>query len=447
MTNKLIIIITVITALIGLSLPGFVEADTDIQRFPPPEFTEHELPITTVPGARADFYEYLDVVLLLLALSLASYLTLKKRSRRGIFILGILSLFYFGFWRKGCVCAIGATQNIALSLFDPGYTVPIAVVAFFTLPLVFTLFFGRTFCSSVCPLGAIQDVVLLRPLRVPSWLEHTLRGLPYLYLGSAVLFAATGSAFIICQYDPFVAIFRRSGSLSMLILGACFLLIGLFVGRPYCRYLCPYSVLLGWMSRASKWHATITPDECIQCRLCEDACPFGAIQKPTPEQMSRSRTEGKKRLAVLMALLPVFIVLGILVGTRIGAPLSRVDSTVSLAHRIMLEDAGEIEEIEEGEESTLASDASDAFRETGRPSYQLYQEALSIDKKFRIGGGILGAFLGLVLGMKMIQLSVRRGREDYQMNRTTCLSCARCFSSCPVENVRLKEQKSSNLLT
>jgi ferredoxin len=425
-------------------LPGFVEADTDIQRFPPPEFTEHELPIATVPKPRADFYEYLDVALLLLALSLASYLTLKKRSRRGVFILGILSLFYFGFWRKGCVCAIGATQNIALSLFDPGYTVPIAVVAFFTLPLVFTLFFGRTFCSSVCPLGAIQDVVLLRPLRVPSWLEHTLRGLPYLYLGSAVLFAATGSAFIICQYDPFVAIFRRSGSLSMLILGACFLLIGLFVGRPYCRYLCPYSVLLGWMSRASKWHATITPDECIQCRLCEDACPFGAIQKPTPEQMPRGRTEGKKRLAVLMALLPVFIVLGIFVGTRIGAPLSRVDSTVSLAHRIMLEDAGEIEESEEGEESTLASDASDAFRETGRPSYQLYQEALSIDKKFRIGGGILGAFLGLVLGMKMIQLSVRRSREDYQMNRTTCLSCARCFSSCPVENVRLKEQKSSN---
>ncbi len=446
MTNKLIIIITVLIALIGLSLPGFVEADTDIQRFPPPEFKEsgHELPITTVPEPRADFYEYLDVALLLLALSLASYLTLKKRSRRGVFILSILSLFYFGFWRKGCVCAIGATQNIALSLFDPGYTVPIAVVAFFTLPLVFTLFFGRTFCSSVCPLGAIQDVVLLHPVRVPSWLEHALRGLPYLYLGSAVLFAATGSAFIICQYDPFVAFFRRSGSLSMLILGACFLLIGLFVGRPYCRYICPYSVLLGWMSKASKWHSTITPDECIQCRLCEDACPFGAIQNPTPEQMSRGRTEGKKRLAVLMALLPVFIVLGIFIGMRIGAPLSRVDSTVSLAHRIMLEDTGEIEE---SEESTLASDASDAFRETGRPSYQLYQEALSIDRKFRIGGGILGAFLGLVLGMKMIQLSVRRSREDYQMNQTTCLSCARCFSSCPVENVRLKEQKSSNLLT
>ena len=434
MTHRLIITITVFIALTGLVFSGSVGASTDIQRFPPPEFKEsgHELPVTTVPKPRADLYEYIDVAALLLALSLASYLTLKKRSRRGIFILSLVSLFYFGFWRKGCVCAIGATQNIALSLFDSGYTVPIAVVAFFTLPLIFTLFFGRTFCASVCPLGAIQDVVLLRPLKVPSWLEHALRGLPYLYLGTAVLFASTGSAFIICQYDPFVAFFRRSGSFTMLILGGCFLLIGFFVGRPYCRYLCPYGVILGWMSRASKWHATITPDECIKCRLCEDSCPFGAIQKPTPESMSHSRTEGKKRLTALMILLPIFIVLGIFLGMRVGAPLSRVDLTVSLAHRVTLENAGEVEG---------STDASDAFRETGRPVSELYQEAQSIDRKFRIGGGILGAFLGLALGMKMIQLSVRRSRTDYQTNRTTCLSCGRCFSYCPVEKVRLKENK------
>lgn len=434
MTNRLIIIIIAFIPLIGLVLSDSVEAGTDIQRFPPPEFKEssHELPVTTVPKPRADLYEYIDVAALLLALSLASYLTLKKRSRRGIFILGLVSLFYFGFWRKGCVCAIGATQNIALSLFDSSYTVPIAVVAFFTLPLIFTLFFGRTFCASVCPLGAIQDVVLLRPLKVPSWLEHALRGLPYLYLGTAALFASTGSAFIICQYDPFVAFFRRSGSITMLVLGACFLLIGFFVGRPYCRYLCPYGVILGWMSRASKWHATITPDECIKCRLCEDSCPFGAIQKPTPEPMTRNRTEGRKRLTSLMILMPVFIVLGIFIGMSVGAPLSRVDLTVSLAHRISLEDTGEVEG---------STDASDAFRGTGRPVSELYQEAQSIDRNFRIGGGILGAFLGLALGMKMIQLSVRRSRTDYQMNRTTCLSCGRCFLHCPVEKARLKERK------
>ncbi|MHC5086583.1 MAG: 4Fe-4S binding protein, partial [Planctomycetota bacterium] len=43
-------------------------------------------------------------------------------------------------------------------------------MVFFFSPLVFTLFFGRSFCAAVCPLGVIQDLVLLRPLKVPIWL-------------------------------------------------------------------------------------------------------------------------------------------------------------------------------------------------------------------------------------------------------------------------------------
>jgi NosR/NirI family nitrous oxide reductase transcriptional regulator len=404
-----------------------------IQRFPPPQFSSgHELPSTTQPGPRAGFYGYLDVVVLLAALSVASYLALKKRSRRGISILGIFSLAYFGFWRKGCVCSIGAIQNVTLALFDGSYTVPITVIAFFTLPLIFTLFFGRTFCASVCPLGAIQDVFLLQPAKVPSWLEHALGMFPYLYLGMAVLFAATGSAFIICEYDPFVAFFRRSGSLNMLVLGACFLVIGMFVGRPYCRYLCPYSVLLRLTSRASKWHLTITSDECIRCRLCEDACPFSAIQKPTQDRARRSRTDGKTRLAILLTLLPAFVASGILIGVRVGRPLSGVNATVSLAQQIWLEDGGKVKE---------STEASDAFRRTGRPTEELYQEALYLTRQFTIGGGLLGAFLGLAIGMKMIQLSVRRSRENYEINRATCVSCGRCISYCPVGRARPQKQK------
>ena len=406
-----------------LFLPGIAFS---VPRFPPPEFKEtgHELPITTVPEPRGLFYEYLDVAVLVAALSLATYLVLKKRSRRGTFVLGIFSLFYFGFWRKGCVCAIGAIQNITLSLFDQGYAVPLTVIAFFILPLVFTLFFGRTFCASVCPLGAIQDVFLLRPIRVPAWLERTLGMFRYVYLGAAMLFAATGSLFIICEYDPFVSFFRRTGGLSMLLLGACFLLVGMFIGRPYCRYFCPYGVLLGWMSRASKWHATITPSECIQCRLCEDACPFGAIQKPTDDTAKIHRSQGKKRLAILLILLPVFVASGVLVGIYAGSPFSRVNPTVNLAHHISLNEPDQSEEI---------TDAIDAFYRTARPTTELYEEARAIGGQFTIGGGILGGFLGLIIGLKMIQLSVRRRRVDYEMNQTTCLSCARCFSYCPVE--------------
>jgi len=256
-----------------------------IERFPPPDFTEtgHKLPVTTTPPPRAQIYEYIDVVVLISAIGLASYFTLRKRSRKSIFILMLFSLAYFGFWRKGCVCPIGGIQNVTLAIFDGGYALPISVLLFFLAPLIFTIFFGRTFCAAVCPLGAIQDIVILKPLSLPQWLSSALRLLAYAYLAFAVLFAATGSAFIICRYDPFVSFFRLSGDLNILVIGACLLIIGIFVARPYCRFLCPYAVILRPLSRLSKWHVTITPDECINCRLCEDTCPFDAIEKiPVP---------------------------------------------------------------------------------------------------------------------------------------------------------------------
>ena len=153
------------------------------------------------------------------ALGLASWLIYKRRSRKGLVALSIFSLLYFGFWRKGCVCAIGSVQNVALALCDRGYAVPLGVSAFFVLPLAFALFAGRSFCAAVCPHGALQDLVLLKPVKVPPWLEQALSVLPYIYLGAGVLFAATGSAFIICQYDPFVPIFRMSGRTLMVLSG------------------------------------------------------------------------------------------------------------------------------------------------------------------------------------------------------------------------------------
>ncbi|MCJ7812568.1 4Fe-4S binding protein, partial [bacterium] len=176
---------------------------SQIQRFPKPEFESgYVVPTPTTPHPRQDIYEYLDVAVLIIALSLASYLALKKRSRNGIFLLTLFSLLYFGFWRKGCVCAIGSIQNISMAVFDHTYIIPITVIAFFTIPLLFTLFFGRTFCAAVCPLGMIQDVVILKPMKIPPWLQKVLGFIPHIYLGLAVLLAAYGADFIICRYDP-----------------------------------------------------------------------------------------------------------------------------------------------------------------------------------------------------------------------------------------------------
>ena len=120
------------------------------QRFPPPEFESgYIMPGIATPPARAVWLEYLDVGVLAVALGVATWLALRTRSRRGILGLSVASLLYFGFYREGCICAIGAPQNVAFALFHPGYTLPLTALAFFILPLGVALFAGRSFCAGV----------------------------------------------------------------------------------------------------------------------------------------------------------------------------------------------------------------------------------------------------------------------------------------------------------
>jgi ferredoxin len=400
-----------------------------VERFPPPEFDTHQLPSAEVPPARNPAMEYLDAAVLALVLLLAAWLVLKKRSRRWIFSLMIFSMVYFGFYRKGCICSIGAIGNVCLSLFDGDYAMPAAVVLFFILPLVVTLFFGRVFCGSVCPLGAIQDVFLLKPIAVPGWLERGLRVFAYVYLAAAVLFAATGSAFVICRYDPFIGFFRLSGSFNIIVLGVCFLVVGVFVGRPYCRFLCPYGVILRQFSKFSKFRVTITPDECIKCRLCEDACPFGAIDKPTADWTAEDYSVSKKRLGIFLLLLPVLMAVLGGVGFGISDKLSRSNATVRLADRIYLEEA---------KIQVDTTDASAAFRSTGESIESLYERAKAIQAQFAIGSVLCGVFIGLVIGVKLILESIRFKRDEYQANKSSCLACGRCYEYCPVGKASVK---------
>ena len=134
------------------------------------------------PLPRAQWRSAVDVAVLAAALGLSSWLVLKRRSRNAVVVLTVGCLAYFGFYREGCICPIGAIQNVTVALLDPRYAISYFVVAFFFLPLIFAVLFGRVFCGGVCPLGAIQELVVLKPLRVPRLVDKGLGLLKWAYL-------------------------------------------------------------------------------------------------------------------------------------------------------------------------------------------------------------------------------------------------------------------------
>ena len=395
------------------------------QRFPRPEFESgYQQPSTETPEPRAQMMEYFDVVVLVGFLILATWLMIKKRSRRGMMWLVIAAVAYFGFFRNGCVCPIGAIQNVTLSFFDPTYAVSIVILLFFLLPLIVALFYGRTFCGGVCPLGALQDLVIVKPLSLPRWLNKTLGLIPYIFLSLAVLYAATGTDFIICRYDPFIGFFRMDGMFLMIALGISFLLLGMFIGRPYCRFLCPYGVLLSWMSRFSSKHVTISPSKCIQCKLCVKSCPFDAIDYPTKEKEVLKSGLGPKRFIVYAALIPLWIALGVFIGAKSHVFLSKGHKDVYLAELMIANPA-------------VRNDPDNidvqTFLKSGKTMDTLVMEAEVIRGKFYTGSMIAGGFLGLVVGMTLLNTVVFRKRQDYVPHKGNCFSCGRCMDYCPVD--------------
>jgi NosR/NirI family nitrous oxide reductase transcriptional regulator len=415
-------------ALASAALPAALGA---ADRFPRPSLPAYyEAPTAQNPTPRAPLLGLLDVAVLASCLVLSGWLAIRARSREGIFLLSVFSIAYFGFFRRGCICPIGSLQNVALALADPSYAMPVTAIAFFALPLLTALAVGRTFCAGVCPFGALQDAVIVKPLRLPRWLAVPLGFLPVVYLGLAVLFAATGAEFIVCRFDPFVNFFRVAGSWEILALGGAFLLLGTVVARPYCRFVCPYGVILGWLSRLSFRHATISPDSCVQCRLCEEACPVDAIRAPDPQGLAAAAapTRGEKRaLAASIVAVPVLVALGAVAGAQLSPLLARVHPHVRLETQVLLENAGL---------AAAATLESDAFRETNATVEELSAAAAEVRRRFALGGPLLGAFVMLVAGVSMLATFPRRRREEYQPDRGECVSCGRCFSHCPREHLR-----------
>ncbi len=311
------------------------------------------------------------------------------------------SLAYFGFFRQGCVCPVGALQNVAMALGQHQYALPLVVGIFFLLPLLFALFFGRVFCAAVCPLGAIQSVVLLKPKRVPA--------LAGVSAGAAALSAIWAPP---CSSPPPAAIFSSVVSIpsspssaltaaGLLIFGSAILVLGTVVARPYCRFLCPYGALLRLLSPLAKWRVSTTPDQCIQCRLCEEACPFGAIRKPVSANETLGTIAGNWRCCSGCCRCCCSSAVGWVHKAaaywrgwmrRCGWPIS--SGWKITANRRCPRALHSRRSSACSRAKSDLKNASNVFRNSGQSAEQLFREAAAIRAQYRTGSTLFGVWLG-----------------------------------------------------
>lgn len=207
-------------------------------------------------------------VALLLAMAAVGFLRRWQWLRRPLLLV---SLGYLGFYLGGCLCPLGAIQNLAL----PETTLNQKVVFFVTLgiPLVATLFFGRLYCGWICPAGALQELVHFRKVAraVPPTWDRWPKLLKYpLFVALMAAVRVTGEP-IFEGVDPFKAAFERGGEVPLMVALAAILGLSVFLYRPWCRYLCPMAVVFGVVSRLSLLRL-VPSASCAACKLCSKAC-------------------------------------------------------------------------------------------------------------------------------------------------------------------------------
>jgi ferredoxin len=201
-------------------------------------------------------------------------------------------------------------------VFAGGGIVGIAWIAI----LLVTGLFGRLYCSSLCPLGTVQDVatrgargrsghgyrrrlrhrpsrlIVARAIAVASILllafgAPVLVNLlgPYRFFGMLakdfvvplVALLSHGAYFVLRPVGIFVAplVVPVDGVLFLVAFAAAGGLVTLSAigGRLFCNTLCPVGGILSLPAARSLMRVTIEDESCIRCGACEHVCKAGCI--------------------------------------------------------------------------------------------------------------------------------------------------------------------------
>lgn len=186
--------------------------------------------------------------------------------------------------------------------------------------VVLTLILGRVYCSVICPLGVMQDII--------SWLSGRRKKKRFRFsyspevkwsrygvlavfivallagIGSLVALFAPYSSYGRIVSNLFAPLYQRGNNLlayfaeradsyafyetevwmkglgTFIVAAVTFIVIAVLAwrnGRTYCNTICPVGTVLGFLSRYALFRPVIDAGKCKECGLCSRKCKASCI--------------------------------------------------------------------------------------------------------------------------------------------------------------------------
>jgi polyferredoxin len=188
-----------------------------------------------------------------------------------------------GLTPEGEGTGVRPVRRLRVAKTPAGLAILVAIVAMSAL-------IAKSFCSLLCPVGAISEWLgrmgarlLGRTWQLPRWLDVPLRSLKYVLLAFfawatwIAMDAVAVRAFLDSPYNKVADVkmllfFARPSNLTITVVGV--LVVGSVLVRDlWCRYLCPYGALLGVLGGLAPLKVTRDVSTCIDCEKCTKVCP------------------------------------------------------------------------------------------------------------------------------------------------------------------------------
>ena len=189
----------------------------------------------------------------LIVVLMGAIVPLFYKSRRWHTVQLVLNVVVLGLWTGTFV-----SFTLLMRLFSGGLSLAaLATLAAPLLMVLVALFYplaGKPghYCAHVCPFGSAQELagkLTRRKLRVPVRLNKALNMFRTVLWAVLMVLLLTGTWVAWIDYELFTAFLYSSASVWVVVLAVLFLVLSVWVPRPYCRYVCPTGTLLRGFKR------------------------------------------------------------------------------------------------------------------------------------------------------------------------------------------------------